>query len=183
MTKKSINRKEVVKTIETRLQENIPRKEILEELSEQYFDKKTISTLIASTPDNQTKEKFMILNNILLGLLILTIVFKILVAITLFSSISLYLIPIAFLIPIFSIWFAFEVSKFKGYIYNLLGLFAIISIFKVLGNLGESGTFGLIDIIIVVAIAGLSFYLGKKIFPNYGLFGPKKDSDGNVILG
>ena len=183
MTKKSINRKEVTKTIETRLQENIPRKEILEELSEQYFDKNTISTLIASTPDNQIKEKFKTLNNILLGLLILTIVFKIFVGITLLSSISLYLIPIAFLIPFISIWFAFEVSKFNGYIYKSLELLAIASIFKALGNLGESGTFGLINIVIVVVIAGLSFYLGNKIFPNYGLFGPKKDSDGNIILG
>lgn len=183
MTKKSINKKEVAKVIETRLQENIPRKEILEELSEQYFDKKTISTLIASTADNQRKEKFKTLNNILLGLLILTIVLKIFVGITLLSSISIFLIPIAFLIPIISIWFAFEVSKFKGYIYNLLGLLLVASIFNAMGDLVESGTLGLIDIFIGVVIAGLSFYLGKKIFPNYGLFGPKKDSDGNIKLG
>ena len=183
MKKKSINRKEVTKAIEMGLQENTPRKVILEELSEQYFDKKTISTLIASTPNTQTKEKYKALNNILLGLLILIIVFKILIGITLLSSISVYLLPIAFLMPFFSIWFAFEVSKFKGYIYNLLGLFAIISIFKALGDFGESGTYGLIDIIIAIAIAGLSFYLGNKIFPNYGLFGPKKDSEGNIILG
>jgi hypothetical protein len=183
MTKKSINKKEVAKVIETRLQENIPRKEILTELSEQYFDKKTISILIASTADNQTKEKFKTLNNILLGLLILTIVLKIIVGITLLSSISLFLVPIAFLLPIISIWFAVEVSKFKGYIYNLLGLLAFASIFKALGDMGEAGFFGLIDILIVVAIAGFSFYLGKKVFPNYGLFGPKKDSDDNIILG
>jgi hypothetical protein len=182
MTKKSINRKEVSQIIEARLQENISKKEILNELSEQYFDKKTISTLIASTPDAQTKEKFKPLNSLLIGFLVLTIVLKILIGIALLSSISMVLIPFAFLIPFISVLFAFEVSKFKGYIYNILGLLAIASIFKALGDLGDAKTLGLIDISIVAAIAGLSFYLGHKMFPNYGLLGPKKDNQGNIIL-
>ncbi|MCF8348261.1 MAG: hypothetical protein K9G61_05560 [Bacteroidales bacterium] len=182
MTKKSINKKEVAKTIKNRLQDNIPRQIILDELSEQYFDKKTISTIIASTPDPLRKEKYKSLNNLLLGLLVLTILIKIFIGIVLISSFSIYLIPIAFLIPFISIWFAIEVSKFKGYIYNILGILAIAGMLNSIGNLKESGTYGLIDFAIVMTIAGLSFYLGKKIFPNYGFYGPKKDSAGNILL-
>ncbi len=182
MTKKSLNRKEVTKTIQNRLQDNIPRQEILDELSEQFFDKKTISVIIASTPDPLRKEKYKSLNNLLLGLIALTIIIKIFVGILLISSLSIYLLPIAFVIPFISIWFALEVSKFKGYIYNILGLLSIASILTSIGKLQESGTYGLFDIAIVTVIAGLSFYLGNKVFPNYGFFGPKKDSEGNILL-
>ena len=183
MTKKSLNKKEAFKTIQNRIQENIPRQEILNELSEQYYDKNTISALIASTIDPQTKEKYKLLNNFLLGLLALTIIAKILIGIALLSSLSPFLIPIAFLLPIITIWFALEVSKFKGYIYNILGILAIASIFNTIGKLEESGIYGIIDVVIVVAICGLSFYLGKMMFPNYGFLGPKKDTEGNILLG
>lgn len=183
MTKKSLNKKEALKTIKDRIQVNTPRQEILNELSDQYFNKTTISALIASTIDPQTKEKYKMLNNLLLGLLALTIVAKILVGIVIFSSLSPFLIPIAFVLPILTIWFALEVSKFKGYIYNILGMLAIASIFNSIGNIGEAGIYGIIDVVLVASICGLSFYLGKKMFPNYGFFGPKKDTEGNILLG
>jgi hypothetical protein len=183
MTKKSLNKKEAIKTIQDTIQVNTPRQEILNELSEQYYDKTTISVLIASTIDPQTKEKYTTLNNLLLGLLALTIIAKILVGIVLFSSLSPFLIPIAFVLPILTIWFALEVSKFKGYIYNILGMLAIASIFNSIGNIGESGIYGIIDVVLVITICGLSFYLGNKMFPNYGFFGPKKDTEGNFLLG
>lgn len=183
MTKKSLSTKEAIKIIQNRIQDNIPRQEILNELSEEYYGKTTISALIASTIDPQTKEKYKTLNNLLLGLLVLTIITKILVGIILLSSLSLFLIPIAFVIPILTIWFALEVSKYKGYIYNSLGILAIASIFNLIGNIGESGIYGIIDVVVAIAICGLSFYLGNKMFPNYGLSGPKKDKDGNLLLG
>lgn len=152
MTKKSLNTKEAIKIIQDRIQNNIPRQEILNELSEEYYDKSTISALIASTIDPKTKEKYKTLNNLLLGLLVLTIIIKILVGIILLSSLSLFLIPIAFVIPILTIWFALEVSKYKGYIYNILGILAIASIFNLIGNIGESGIYGIIDVVVAIAI-------------------------------
>ncbi len=183
MTKKSLNKKEALKTIQIRLEENKPRQEILDELSEQYYDKITISALIASTPYPQTSKKYKSINNILLGLLGLTIALKIVTGILIFSSISLLLMPFAFLLPVIAIWFAREVSKCKGYIYNPLGLLSIASILKTVGNLGTSGIYGILDILMVIAIAAVSFYLGNKMFPNYGLLGPKKDQAGNILLG
>ena len=183
MTKKSLNKKEAIKIIQDRILKNVPRQEILNELSEQYYDKNKITALIASTIDPQTKEKYKILNNLLLGLLAVTIIAKILIGIVLLSTLSPLLIPIAFALPIITIWFALEVSKFKGYIYNILGLLAIASIFNAISNIRESGIYGIIDVVIVIAICGLSFYLGNKMFPNYGFFGPKKDTEGNFILG
>ena len=71
MTKKSLSkyRKEVINQIQNQIDNGIPKQEILDKLSEEYFDKSTISKLIASTTDNQTKSKYKSLNNTLLGLL------------------------------------------------------------------------------------------------------------------
>ena len=183
MTKKSLNKKEALKTIQDSIRANTPRQEILDALSEQYFDKNSIAALIASTIDPQTKAKYKGLNNLLLGLLALTILAKILVGIVLLSSVSPLLIPMAFFLPVLTIWFALEVSKFKGYIYKILGLLAIGSIFMSINTIEASGIYGIIDWVIVIAICVLSFYLGNKLFPNYGLLGPKKDSAGNILLG
>ena len=183
MTKKSLNKKEAIKTIQDRIQANTPRQEILNELSELYYDKNTIAALIASIIDPKSKEKYRTLNNLLLGLLVSTIIAKILIGIVLFSSLSPLLIPIAFVLPILTIWFALEVSKFRGYIYKILGILASGGILKSIGYIKETGIFGILDVVLVIAICVLSFYLGNKMFPNYGLFGPKKDKEGNILLG
>jgi hypothetical protein len=52
-----------------------------------------------------------------------------------------------------------------------------------INTIEASGIYGIIDWVIVIAICVLSFYLGNKLFPNYGLLGPKKDSAGNILLG
>jgi hypothetical protein len=183
MNKKSLNAKEVNRTIQSQLEKGISRQEILNELGEIYFDKKSIARLIASIPDTQRKLKFRALNNVLLGLLIATIITKILVGIAILSNVSLFMIPIAFLLPIITILFAYEVANFKGYIYRILGILAIAGILKMLSDMESSNiTLVLIDVFVSLIIAGLAFYIGNKVFPNYGLFGPKKALDGQFLL-
>jgi hypothetical protein len=139
--------------------------------------------LIASTPDPQKKLKFRLLNNVLLGLLIATIITKILVGVALLSKVSLFMVPIAFLLPIITILFAYEVANFKGYIYKILGILAMAGILKMLTYIETSNiTLVLIDVCVSLIIAGLAFYIGNKVFPNYGLFGPKKAPDGKFLL-
>jgi hypothetical protein len=180
MNKKSINHKEVKTIIKEKLDQGISRNEILLELSEIYFDKSSLTGLVASYPNPERIIKYKYLNNILLYFLIITIIFKILVGIILFSASSLLLIPLAFLLPIINIYFAFEVSKYKGYIYNLLGILTVAGILRSLGDL--QGVYGVLDVMICLFIVLLSFYLGRKMFPNYGLFGVKKNQSGEAIL-
>lgn len=182
MKKKSINTKQVNKLIETRINEGKPRNEILEELSETYFDKKTLATLIAMTPEIERKKKYKIYNDILLGLLILTIILKVLIGVLLLANVSIYAIPFAFLMPLLAVFFAIEVSRLKAYIYRVLGLMAIVSIGDSLGNLENFNFWFILDISIGVGITFLAFYLGNQMFPNYGFSGPKKDEKGNILL-
>lgn len=182
MKKKSINTKEVNGLIETRLNEGKPRNEILDELSETYFDKKTLATLIAMTPVIERKKKYKLFNDILLGLLILTIIIKVLIGVLLLANVSIFAIPFAFLMPIMAIIFAFEVSRLKAYIYRILGFMAIVSVGDSLLNLENFNYWFLLDISIGVGIIFLAFYIGNQMFPNYGFSRPKKDEKGNILL-
>ena len=182
MSKKSINKKEVNKSIQEKVNQGISRTEILNELSEIYFDKKTLSLLIAAIPDPTRKEKYKLLNNVLLGLLLVTIFSKIIVGFSLLAQVSIGLTPFAILMPIINIYFALEVSKYKGYIYNILGLLTIAGILNTMTQLNESGLYGIADLIFGLLIAGLAFYLGNILFPNYGLRGTKKNRNGEIIL-
>jgi len=86
MTKKSLSKykKEVINQIQNQIDYGISKQEILDNLSEQYFDKSTISKLVASMANNQTKSKYKSLNNALLTLLMLTITAKFLLGFSLF---------------------------------------------------------------------------------------------------
>lgn len=181
--KKSLNRKEVAVIIKSKLQEGIARQEILNELSEQYYSKSTIATMIASTIDPQAKEKYKALNNLLLALLVLSAIAKLLLGIAVLSSLSPLLIPFAILFPFISIVLAIEVYKYSGHIYGIVSLFSFGSILRTFANFTDLEFDGYFDIAVLLVIALLALYLKDKMLPHYGFLGPKKDSEGNYILG
>jgi hypothetical protein len=183
MYKTSIKRKEVYKFIKARLAEGMKRTDILTDLNQRYYDKVTLCKMIAAVPEMATIKKYRNWNNMLLGLLIFTIVIKIIIGVLLVSGISWYLMPLATIFAIITVLFTLKVAKFRGYIYNLLGLFAIANMFKLISDLESTGIWGHLDLAIGASIAALAFFLGHKMFPHYGLFGPKKDEDGKLMLG
>ena len=78
--------------------------------------------------------------------------------------------------------FAFEVNKFNGAIYRGIALIAGVSAlrFLVLWQGGEPWV--LFDFVNMILITTSGLYLGTQMFPNMGLFGPKKDELGNAKL-
>ncbi len=185
MKKKSIssNRKEIQKSIEHKLNNGMARTQVLEELSAAYFDQSTLAKMIAATADNETKAKYRTLNNILLGLLVVTIITKVLIAIDLLMVTSIYALPIILLLPLLNIYLAIGVSKYTGYLYRVISLLTFAGMLQMMEKQEGDSMWLLIDLGIGAAILGLSFYLGNKMFPYYGFFGPKKGEDGNVLLG
>ena len=65
MSKKGIskNQKEIQQRIVTALHNGTSKQKILDELSEEYFDKTTLAKMIIATPDDATKAKYKTLNN------------------------------------------------------------------------------------------------------------------------
>jgi polyferredoxin len=92
-----------------------------------------------------------------------------------------------FLLVVFTIY----VRKVRASVYKVIGWLGVVgfllSLF-IFNNLFVSNVPELLKVMFVLervfmlAITCLSFYLGKKMFPNYGFFTPKKDESGKWLL-
>jgi hypothetical protein len=179
---KNRNKKEALKLIQARLEEGKPKKEILEELSNIYNDRSAITELIAMTPDRKTKEKYKLLNYIVICCLILSLIALLYAGLILSDEKPVEIIIESLIVLSIFVAFILEVLKFKGYIYNLLTFLALLGLIADLVKISEFGISDIIWIILVLAFAGLTFYLSKKMFPNYGFFGLKKNKNGDYLL-
>jgi hypothetical protein len=189
MNMKRFNKKEALKIVQTRLDEGKPRKEILEELSNLYVHKSSIAKLIAMTPDSKTKEKYKLLNYTLLCLLVLSFILEVPGVILFYTKNPIQAISVGFIVLLIYIYGTFQVLKYKGYIYGFLAYLVSLGLFISLSDIiFKSGTWDAINVwdiystSINLAIGGLAFYLSKKMFPNYGLYGLKKDKNGDYLL-
>lgn len=179
MGKKSLDEKIARKFIVEARENGKTDQEIYNELSQQYYDKKHITLLITGTVTKENKNKYKIYNNILLALLGLVIVTRIYYVFTLPIRIGE---PFGQLfILICAAWLAFEIKRYNGQIYRIGGQLALAG-FALTFKISSDMTRILIDILFTVVIAGLSFYLERKMFPNYGNKNLVKDSNGEYIL-
>jgi hypothetical protein len=180
--KKHISKKETLQLITERIEKGESKNEIYNVLSSEYYDSELIAKLTAIFPDKELKEQFIGINKVLFYLLIVTAILKVLSVFPLLIEKPAIGFFVMLIVPILNIWFASEVKKTRGHIYRILGLLAIAGIFNSLGQIQEIGIWVLFDIILLAIISGISFYIGKKMFPNYGFSGPKKDSSGNWMF-
>jgi hypothetical protein len=178
-TQKKISKKETLKLISLGIENGETKQEIFNRLSTEYSDSDTIAKLVATFPDPELKAKYDGINNILFALLIITGILKVIAVLPIMlNNTGLGLIMIL-IVPILNILFAIEVKRTRGPIYRALGALAIVGILKSFQHIEDSGNWILIDVGLLAIISGLSFYIGSKMFPNYGFMGPKKDNSGN----
>ena len=189
ITGKAEKCRQVLEVIEQKLNTGIGKQEIFEELSQNYSYEYTVAQLVAMTPPHSLKQRYKRLNQILIALLLFAALVKVLVALPILSRLPAVAFPLLILVPALNVWFAMEIAKFKGYIYRPAGLLALAALFKAI--LPEDGiaSYGLagwviygLNCLLILAIAVLAFYLAKRLFPNYGLLGPKRDPKGNYLF-
>lgn len=182
MNKKSLDRKVAHKFIVDSRNNGKTDQEIYNELSQQYYDKKSVALLITGTVTTENKNKYKVYNNILLGLLGLAILFRILLVFSVtIQTGQLWTLILVFIVPLFAAYFAFEIARYNGPIYRFCGIMTIAGFFQTVGK-SESGTDVLVNLFFAGAITGLSFYLDSKMFPNFSPRNLKIDSNGEYIL-
>jgi hypothetical protein len=92
---------------------------------------------------------------------------------------STIFIVIKILIPLV---FSYFVYHFHGGVYRLLGIWCVIDLSESLLLLNFTTGAGLSKVAVLIAVIFLSFYIATKVFPNLGILGPKKDSQGRYLL-
>jgi hypothetical protein len=182
MAKKSLDYKNAKKIILERRENNISDQEIYNELTQLYFDKKGLAYLIKGTLTKEIKEKYKIYNNILLGLLALSILVRFLTIFFLTNqSVELRMHAFLIMVPLFSIYFMYGIAKYYVTIYRFCGLLTIAGIIMSVTNYDNLTNF-LINLIFSLAVVALSFFMDSKMSPYYKFKNFKKDSQGEYIL-
>ncbi|MBK9543166.1 MAG: hypothetical protein IPO49_12815 [Bacteroidetes bacterium] len=182
MNKKSLDRKTAqIFIIESR-EKGKTDQEIYFDLTQKYYDTKAVALLITGTVSIANKNKYKVYNNILVGLLGLSIVFKLLTILNLtVQTGQLWTLVLVFIVPLFAAYFMYEIARYNAPIYRFCGWLTIAGFLQTVGKM-EMGTDILLNIIFASAVAGLSFYLDSKLFPEYSPKNLKKDSNGDYIL-
>jgi hypothetical protein len=183
MSKKSLERKAAQQFIIDGRETGKSEQDIYNELTQQYYDKKAVALLITGTVTEENKSKYKVYNNILLGILGVAILLRIMLVFSLtIQTGQLWTLLFVFIVPFFATYFAFEIARYNAPIYRFCGIMTVLGFMRTI-NKAEDGTEVLINFLFAAAIAGLSFYLDSKLFPNYSPRKLKKDSNGEYILG
>lgn len=182
MSKNSLDTKTVKKFIVDSRDTGKTDQAIYNELSQQYYDKKSLALLITGTVTTENKNKYKIYNNVLLGLLCLAILLRFLHVFSLtIQTGQLWTLLLVFIVPLFAAYFAYEIARYNAPIYRFCGIMAIVGFIQTIGK-SQEGSDILINLVFAGAIAGLAFYLDSKMFPDFSPKKLKKDSNGEYIF-
>lgn len=180
MSKKSVDKKAVKKfVIESRIIGKTDR-EIYDELSLIYYDKKTVAMIINGTVTEERKSKNKLLHTLLLVLVGITILFKILIVTSLSSASGKpEMLWLVLLVPIINIFFFVQIFRYDAGIFRLCGILTLVSVFQSVTKT-SNGTDLIMTLVLGGGIIGLSFYLGSVLFPGYK-HSPDKGADEEYI--
>lgn len=178
-TKTSINRKEVLAFTEAELSAGKSKQSIFEELSEKYFDSKVLAGYIASVPNPELRERYTPLNTLLVLLLVVAAIDRFFVLLPILAQRSTYTLFISVLAPLFNLWLARAVWKMRGTVYRVVFILAALATMRSLDVIVDGNLWASVSVVLLLAISGLSLYVNSKLFPNVGLGGVRKDSEGN----
>jgi hypothetical protein len=157
-----------------------------------YDEKRKIYNLITGTATEELKNKYRILNYILVIILVISLLSRLLFMLGLYLSGETNLVSsliLGLLLACFPIFFIIEVVRYNGCVYKLLGWLSVSGCLKYLGyvlkHITHVRAIDLLDDIfsMIISISGaiISFYIAKKVFPNFKIFAPK-DRQGDYII-
>ncbi len=183
-----MNQKMAKETIEQRRGEGKSDQQIYNELAEHYANKKNLALLITGTATSEDKNRFRLYNNLLIGLLTITLLLRLLSSFQLVQAGEFpgFLIIVAAIMPAL---FIYGISQHLAPMYKLCGILSVLGIITILATWGTGALTGegslnkLVDLVLVVPIAILSFYLAGKMFPKFNPGKLQSDGKDGYILG
>ncbi len=167
-TKRSINKKEISEITGRELAAGKSRESILEELAEQYYDKKTLANYVGSVPTPELRERYRTANTVLFVLILTAALLKtgVVVALVVLNGKSPFLLLLAPVLPIINIWLAVEVKNTRGYSYWMVIMLAALGITDSFRVTVSYEPVMIAEIVLLAAIGGLGVYIARKMFPH-----------------
>jgi hypothetical protein len=88
-------------------------------------------------------------------------------------------IVIETLLPLVFLYFVY---RFHGGMYRLAGIWSLFDLLEALLLTGAPDGVASLRLLVIFFVVVLSFVIARKVFPNLGFVGPKKDSSGHFML-
>lgn len=175
-----MNIKKITEIATALLEQGLSRQDVFSQLSsENPGNAGKIAWCIASIPTKEAREKF-IRYNALLFLLLLVYA-----GLNLWSGLpvkpdepTLFL----FMTVAIPLVFAYFIFRFHGGVYRLAWIWFLIDLGETVLLTGAPEPIDAFKLIVLFLIMVLSLLLARKVFPNIGVLGPKKDPSGNFLL-
>ncbi len=139
----------------------------------------TIAYCIAAVPDQELRRKYLTHNAILCVLLVVYAALNLYNGLPVQPDEPTLFIAITTLIPLV---FAYFVFRFHGGVYRLTGIWFSIDLLENLLLVGAPDGLAVLELVALFAIIVLSFLIARRVFPQLGILGPKKDAMGMYRL-
>lgn len=138
-----------------------------------------IAYCIASVPHNEMRKKYLFFNAVLCILLVVYSFLNAMAELPVEPGEPTLFIALTSLIPLV---FSYFVFRFHGGVYRLAGVWFLIDLLENVLLKGAPDGLSALILMVLFVIVVLSFLIARKVFPNLGILGPKKDTSGNYLL-
>lgn len=171
---------EINRNIQKQLEDGKSREKIFQDLSAKSpANAPKLAYSLASIPYEGLRSKYLKHNALLFIFVLLLAGFSLAAEWPIDFQQSTIFIVLKILIPLV---FSYFVYQFHGGVYRLLGIWCIIDLSESILLLNFTTGAGLSKVAVLVAVIFLAFYIAAKVFPNLGILGPKKDSQGRYLV-
>ena len=166
MSEKDLEKREIAKEVKSRIGSGEPKQKILEDLSQKYKDKATISKQLETTPSNAMKAKHRPLNITLIGLLSLVLVVDTVMLFNLGKD-EVIIVDISIALNVMlDLVFLWGAIRYMIEIYSWIACRAVISLVIVVAS---NMYFSPVLVFVSLGLAVFSFIVGLllavKLFP------------------
>lgn len=138
-----------------------------------------IAFCIASVPEKELRKEYLIYNAVLCVLLLGYALLNAMSKLPVEFGESTFFIMLTSLIPLV---FSYFIFRFHGGVYRLAGIWFLIDLIEKILLTGSPDGLAALILLVLFAIVSLSFLIARRVFPNLGILGPKKDSNGMYLL-
>lgn len=178
-----MNFNNINKTVNEELARGKDRTQLFQDLCAKASagQEKKIAFAIACVPIEQFRKDFTLTNMALSILLALCGFLALFTELPVPDGENLVLSIAKVLLPFFFCYFTY---KFYGGIYRFAAIWALLELLEtsVMTVAAPPTTLILFKILVLFTTMAMSWYVARKVFPHLGIFGVKRDAEGNFLI-
>ncbi len=170
----------ISESIMAELQQGYSREDVYKRLAASApSDAGKIAYCIASVPKDQLRNKYIKHNAVLFVFLVIYSILNLVSGLPVKTDEPTLFLVLTTLIPLV---FSYFVFRFHGGVYRIAGIWFLIDLGETILLTGVPDNINAFKLIVLFMIIVLALTIGRKVFPNLGILGPRKDSAGNFRL-